>query len=126
MQPSSMPLFRREAPWLLVFVLGLTPWLFLADLAKVREAWDSPLFMTMVLPAITLCCAIGGWISPSRSWMVPLSAVAGQFVGWLLKAPPDNPVFLVLGMVTMLILHAPALGASLAAAALRRRLDRRS
>ncbi|MFM7810038.1 MAG: hypothetical protein ACKPEA_19245, partial [Planctomycetota bacterium] len=70
--------------------------------------------------------AIGGWISPSRSWMVPLSAVAGQFVGWLLKAPPDNPVFLVLGMVTMLILHAPALGASLAAAALRRRLDRRS
>ena len=124
MQRPNLPLFRREAPWMVMLLLGLAPWLVVPDLAQVREAWDSPWFMAVALPVITLGAAIGGWLSPTRAWLMAPAAITGQFVGLFAKAPPANPVFLIMGSITMFILHAPALGAALGAAAVRRRLDR--
>lgn len=123
MHPPSMPLFRREAPWMLMMLLGLAPWLFLPELAKVREAWDSPLFMMGVLPTVTLAAAIAAWIAPERAVLMAPAAVVGQLVGLFSRTPTVSPLW-IMGAIFMLVLHAPALGAALASAALRRRLDR--
>jgi hypothetical protein len=61
------------------FVAGAATWIYVSQVGHRREAWDSPIFFTTVLPIIAAVAAIISFIIPEKPWrwaMIPFAAQA--------------------------------------------------
>ena len=99
-------------------VVGAVSWVYVAQVTGRREAWDSGLYFSIVLPALGLCAGILGFLVPEKPWrwgLVPFGAQAGvAFV----RDPTAN--LLPLGLIFFAILGAVCSVPAYAGAFLRR------
>ncbi len=117
--PPANP-FLRELPWIASCAAGYCLWLAASAMTGAREAWDHPLYFTLVLPAGLALLFAGGWHAPWRAWTLAPAMAAGQMLGML--ASLDGPAALLpLGIVAMVVMHVPGHAAALFAAWWRRR-----
>lgn len=81
------------ATGILLAALGLVAWTSLSiwgGLAatkpgfRLREAWDTPAYFYVGLPAMAAAVAIAAFLQPQRAWRWPLWLVAGHQLGMLL------------------------------------------
>lgn len=109
---------------------GLSVWGGLGDGEPgfgLREAWDTPAYLYLGLPAMALAVAFAGFHIPERAWRWPVCLVAGHQAGVLLiGAGMQSGLSLLLLTLVLAILLAtgfalPAVVGSLIA----RRLDQR-
>jgi hypothetical protein len=66
---------------------GLSVWAGLGDGEpgfRLREAWDTPAYLYLGLPAMALAVALAGFHIPERAWRWPVCLVAGHQAGVLL------------------------------------------
>ncbi|MGH7703228.1 MAG: hypothetical protein ACREMO_09045 [Gemmatimonadales bacterium] len=57
---------------------GAASWLGVAHLTGRREAWDSELYFSWVLPGLWLVCAGLGYFAPARPWRWGFTAFYAQ------------------------------------------------
>ncbi|OGS10711.1 MAG: hypothetical protein A2234_08720 [Elusimicrobia bacterium RIFOXYA2_FULL_58_8] len=67
-----------------------------------REAWDSPVFWTIGLPALLLMNAIAGFIEPDRIILKGISSVCLQPVAMMVKSGEVGSMFLP-GLMLVLV-----------------------
>lgn len=80
-----------------------------ANSTGAKEAWDTPEYAVIVLPALGVIAAIFAWIHPRRSVICGVAAVLGHFLAMVLRAE-DVPSMLPLGaLITLPILAGVAL-----------------
>ncbi len=103
---------------------GILVWVIIAWISDRREAWDSPAYLQIGIPALCLMSTMMGYLSPDRPWRwgaVPLGAqalwvVATQGVGNLWP----------LALIMIGILAVPPIQAARLGAYIHRRTARQS
>jgi hypothetical protein len=73
-EPGSV---GRYATWV-AFALGVASWLALAAIARDREAWDSPLYFSVLLPASVVIGFVGARAFGGPAWRWPLAFFGGE------------------------------------------------
>src|SRR5262245_57204584 len=74
-------------PWVATLALGFAGWIALGALTHRREAWDGAWYFLALLPALSICAGIAGWLSPRRAWLVAPALAAGQFAALFVQNP---------------------------------------
>jgi hypothetical protein len=118
---------RTVPPWLAGAVAagaGAAGWIAVSRVAHRREAWDSEIYFSSLLPALAVLVAVLGFLSPRGAWRwaaLPFAAQAlvmtAQNGDWSLL-----PLGLVLFAVFAAVLSVPAWLGALA----RRSIDGRN
>jgi hypothetical protein len=78
--------------YIIAAMSGILVWVVVSSMSGRREAWDSPAYFQVGIPAVCLLSSILGYLSPDRAWrwgVVPMIAqqawmLATQGVGNLL------------------------------------------
>jgi hypothetical protein len=111
----------KRGPWLYLAALvgGGLIWAFVAQASGRREAWDSPLYFTVVIPAWCALAMVLAWLEPARPWRWALLPMVGQFLWMLLKQGAGN--LLPLGVIVFLVFSIPSLIAARVVASIRTR-----
>lgn len=63
--------------YLIAVSSGILVWLVVSSLSGRREAWDSPAYFQVGIPALCMMSAVMGYLSPDRPWRwgaIPLGA----------------------------------------------------
>ncbi len=71
-------------PYAVSFIAGLAICLFITVISGRREAWDSPLYFMVGVPAMCLVIFVLGYRFPQRAWRWALSMAIGQSVAMVL------------------------------------------
>jgi hypothetical protein len=102
----------RRDPWLYLIAggCGAAIWIFVATASGRAEAWDSPLYFTVGIPALCLVALLFGLFEPDRWWRWGVAPIVGQFVWMLVSSGPGN--LLPLGAVAFAILALPSMVAA--------------
>lgn len=81
----------------LALVAGAVSWFLLAYLTNRREAWDSELYFSVVLPATGLLAGALAFAVPDRPWRWAFAPFGGQALAALVQNPTANlmPIGLV-------------------------------
>jgi len=104
--------------------IGAFVWLAIVALSGRREAWDSPLYFSLGLPAVAAACFALGWRFRRHAWRWGVAAMTAQ-LAVLLATASDLGLF-PLGVVMFVLLAVPcALAGMLGAWAGRRWGDSR-
>jgi hypothetical protein len=101
--------------------VGLIVWLGLSILGgftesgfRLREAWDTALYLYVGLPIMALAVACSAVLHPSRAWRWPIWLVGGHALGVILTgiALRSGPTLLVpttiLGIMLVVLFAIPA------------------
>ena len=96
-------------------------WLLVSHVAHRREAWDSPLFFSWLLPSLLLVAAVLGFLVPERAWRWGFAPFAAQAVVVFAQNPEGS--LLPLGLVLFALFGAVASVPARVGAATRRRLQ---
>ena len=110
----------ENLPWIAAFALGFAAWFALAAVSDRRESWDDPLYFIALLPALSICAGVAGWLSPHRAWLVAPALAAGEFAGLCVQNPGGGNLW-PLTLAILGALHVPALLCALLGSRLRRR-----
>jgi hypothetical protein len=114
---------RRLVVWSVVFVaLGAALWSVTASLGGRREAWDSPLYGRLVLPALVVLPGIAGYLVPRQPKRWSYLLCGGQALAAFVADPAAD--LLPMGLLFFAIMGAFFSLAGLAGAALHRRVRR--
>ena len=84
--------------------VGTGAWIAVAAMGGRREAWDSPLYFTLALPAIALAVAAVSYLVPVRVWRWAMFPFWAQAVTAFLQNPGAN--LLPLGLIVFSIFGA--------------------
>lgn len=103
----------------IVFALGALAWIVLGALERRREAWDSPLYVTVILPLAAVVCFVAARRHTAAYGVWPIAFALGQFVGSLLVARGDLSLW-PLSLVALAVFSAPSWIAAYVGARLRR------
>ena len=102
-QPSWYPGLLLALIGFAVWTLfSLWPWLMHpSEPFRIREAWDTPLFWRVGMPALLLAQAAGGALTGGKVYRQPLWMLGGFVVGLLLVHPAGGdfglfPLMLIL------------------------------
>jgi RsiW-degrading membrane proteinase PrsW (M82 family) len=75
---------NRVLPYAVSFITGLAICLFITLTSGRREAWDSPEYFTIGIPAMCLVMFVISYRFPKRAWRWALSMAIGQSVAMVL------------------------------------------
>ena len=64
---------------------GAAAWFLLGAATGKHEAWDSPLYLAVVLPILALASGVLGYMAPGCAVSISLGMAAGQFVALLVQ-----------------------------------------
>ena len=106
----------------LYVVVGAILWTVTASLGDRREAWDSPLYGRLVLPALIALPGIGGYIFPLQPKRWSYLLCGGQALAAFAADPTAS--LLPLGLILFGIMGAFFSLAGLAGAAISKRVAR--
>jgi hypothetical protein len=89
---------------------GAASWIAVSQATGRREAWDSELYFTLVLPSLWVFCAGLGFIAPARAWRWGFVPFAAQAVVMIVQKPTGSllPLGLILFAVFGVIAAVPA------------------
>jgi hypothetical protein len=76
---------RDRVVFVACLLAGAALWLGVAQASGRREAWDSPLYGTLALPAAYALLALFGYLASRAAWRWPLLLFGGQLVAALAK-----------------------------------------
>jgi len=99
---------------------GAAVWLAISFLTDRREAWDSPAYFAVALPALALLSAVLGYLSPARSWRYAAAIALAQFAAMIVRDGVGS--LFPLGIVAFAILAIPNAAATYAGSLVRARL----
>ena len=94
-------------------------WAFVAQAAGKREAWDSPLYFTVAIPATCALAMALAFLAPAKPWRWGLLPMAGQFLWMLLTQGAGN--LLPLGVIVFGVFSIPSIIAACIVASIRTR-----
>jgi hypothetical protein len=77
--------------------VGAASWMYVAQITGRREAWDSEIYFTTVLPALAVLAAGIGMLVPDRAWRWAFLPFAGQAMAAFVQNPTAN--LLPLGLI---------------------------
>ncbi|HET7216845.1 MAG TPA: hypothetical protein VFJ02_02320 [Vicinamibacterales bacterium] len=103
--------------------VGIATWAGVAMATHRREAWDSELYVTMVLPAIGICAFALAALIPERAWRWAFAPFAGQAAAAFVQNPTAN--LLPLGLIVFAVFGAIICIPAYLGAAVGRRLQRK-
>lgn len=114
---------KREH-WLLLAAAagGALIWVLISTASGKREAWDSDLYFSVGMPAVSLLAALLGFLEPKQTWRWGAAPLAGQFLAMLLMVGPGN--LLPLGIIVFGVLAIPPIIVARLGAYLRSRVAR--
>jgi peptidoglycan/LPS O-acetylase OafA/YrhL len=87
--------------------VGAATWIVVAMYGGRREAWDSELYWTFVMPAIALTAGIVSYKVPVRTWRWAMFPFAAQALVGFVQNPTAN--LLPLGLIMFAIVGAMCL-----------------
>jgi hypothetical protein len=82
--------------------VGAASWIYVAEVGNRREAWDNPIFFTMLMPAVAGIAAIVSFFVPEKPWRWAMIPFGAQALIAFLQNPGAN--LLPLGLVMFAIL----------------------
>jgi len=123
--PAAQQVRFKNLPWIAAAVLGFAAWMALGAASSHRESWDDSLYFLALLPALSICAGVAGWLAPRRAWLVAPALIAGQFSALVVQNPGGSNLW-PLTLVIFGLLHIPALLLALLGGWLRRRSARRA
>ena len=85
---------------------GAAAWIATCAASGEREAFDSPAYFALALPALAVASGCLGYAAPSRAGAIALAAAAGQCAAMLVRSGEIGSLF-PLGLVFMLLLALP-------------------
>ena len=100
--------------------LGAVSWLVVAHVTGRREAWDSELYFTAVLPSMALLAGLLAFVAPERPWQWAFWPFAGQAAVAFIQNPTAS--LMPLGLIVFAFFGAFCLIPAYLGAWLRRRL----
>lgn len=103
---------------------GALLWLGTMAVSGLREAWDSPLYMSITYPLCIALAAFLGYVEPQRPWRWALAVMLVQPVVMAFTSGSSFGL-LPLGLIVIAVLAIPPVLAALIAARLRKRVDAR-
>ncbi len=65
---------------------GAVGWVVVGHVAHRREAWDSAIYFSSLLPALAVLVAVLGFLSPRGAWRWPALAFAAQALVMIFQA----------------------------------------
>lgn len=71
-------------PYVISFIAGLAICLFITETSGRKEAWDSPEYFTIGIPAMCLVIFALAYFFPQRAWRWALSMAIGQSVAMVM------------------------------------------
>jgi len=99
--------------------VGAVLWVYVSQVGHRREAWDSPIYFSTVLPVIAVVAAIVAFIVPEKPWRWAVIPFAAQALVAFLQNPTAN--LMPLGLIMFAVFGGLcAIPATLAAMAGRR------
>lgn len=104
---------------LLFIVTGVALELGVHAISGRREAWDSPAFWTLGLPAACLASVVAGYLSQRRDWLWALAVAPSQVATMMVRSGEIGSLW-PLTLVLSSILSAPFVAAAFAGSRLRR------
>ena len=113
---------REPIRLLLVTIAGLAFWEWATIVLGVREAWDSPDYLSFYLAALGLCAAFG-YLFTERAWRWGLIIMFAQLPVMLVHS--GTGPLMVVGVAFLTVMAVPAVAAATATSYLRK-LQRRS
>jgi hypothetical protein len=106
----------------LAIVSGVASWFLVAHFTNRREAWDSELYFSVVLPALGLLAAVLAFAVPEKPWRWAFGPFGGQALAAFIQNPAAN--LLPLGLVVFAVFGAFCLVPAYLGAWLRRLVRR--
>jgi hypothetical protein len=106
--------------------LGALSWLMVAYVTGRREAWDSELYFTVVLPSLGLLAGLLAFVAPERPWRWAFWPFAGQAAVAFIQNPTANLMLMPVGLIAFAFFGALCLIPAYLGAWLRRRLAGRT
>ncbi|HTN72195.1 MAG TPA: hypothetical protein VMO00_14030 [Methylomirabilota bacterium] len=119
-----MTTLSTKSAYVLSALVGAVSWIAVAQLTGRREAWDSEIYFSALLPGLWVCCAGLGFFAPVRPWRWGFVPFAAQAVAMIVQKPTGS--LLPLGLILFAMLGAVAAVPALFGASLRRFAERRS
>src|SRR4029079_9855807 len=116
-------LATERSAYVVAAVVGAVSWLVVSTLGGRREEWDSALYLSVALCAISLIAALLGFLFPQRAWRWAFVPFGGQALVALAQNPTGGLLplgLLVFGFFGVACLIPAYVGAKLATAMGRR------
>jgi hypothetical protein len=93
----------------LAAAVGFASWALFASGEPGREAWDSPLWWSEVVPALSVTVGILGALLPNAVWRWSTAAMVGQLLAMIVLRPSGTdlgllPLAIIFVLVPMAIL----------------------
>ena len=120
LSPANSNLLSRNVAALTALAVGFGACVVTAWMTGKREAWDTPLYLAVVMPAVTAFAGCAGWFRPQRAWLVAPSLLTGQFAA-LIATNPGGMNLWPLALGLLCVFHAPAFAVAMFGAWLRKR-----
>ena len=111
-----MSSFQPRWAFAVTAAMGAGGWLVLSAISGRREAWDSGLYFTMLLPIIALVVAIVSHRAPERAWRWAFVPFVAQAVVAFIQNPSASLLplgLLMFGLYGVLCLPAVWIGKAL-------------
>jgi hypothetical protein len=109
--------------YLLAAAGGAAIWALVSLASGRAEAWDSPLYFSVGIPAGCLISMAFAFFEPERAWRWGVAPFVGQFLWMLVSKGPGN--LLPLGIVAFGVLSIPSIIAAWVGASIAKRWVRR-
>lgn len=105
--PRAGPI-RFDLP--LAAAAGALTWIGICIADDRREAFDSPLYLTVGLPLLAVLCFVLGRARPGRTWRIAFACGGGQALVAFVANPGAN--LLPLGLIAFALLSLPLAAAA--------------
>jgi len=109
---------RARVALAIALVIGAASWFLVAHFTNRREAWDSELYFSVVMPALALVSGGLAFIVPERPWRWAFAPFTGQALAAFVQNPTAN--LLPMGLIVFAFFGACCLIPAYLGAALRR------
>ena len=86
-----MTILSAKWAYTLSALVGAGSWVAVAQMTGRREAWDSEIYFSGLLPGLWVCCVGLGFFAPVRPWRWGFVPFAAQAVVMIVQEPTGQP-----------------------------------